>query len=115
MHRRPWATSSGGVGPMTGAFSWEAWLQGVRMEKAGQEEGMGWEGHEGRDMRGRAALMSTTVIRFLLPLACLCYSGTLIIIITNRRSGITSSHGHKTGTRSMQPVQSVPLGGAIVS
>ena len=30
----------------------------------------------------------------------------IIIIIINRRSGITShtSHGHKTGTRSMQPV-----------
>ena len=40
-----------------------------------------------------------------------------IIIIINRRSGITShtSHGHKTGTRSMQPVRSVPLGGPVVS
>ena len=39
------------------------------------------------------------------------------IIIINRRSGITShtSHGHKTGTRSMQPVRSVPLGGPVVS
>ena len=38
-------------------------------------------------------------------------------IIINRRSGITShtSHGHKTGTRSMQPVRSVPLGGPVVS
>ena len=37
--------------------------------------------------------------------------------IINRRSGITShtSHGHKTGTRSMQPVRSVPLGGPVVS
>ena len=34
-----------------------------------------------------------------------------IIIIINRRSGITShtSHGYKTGTRSMQPVRSVSL------
>ena len=41
----------------------------------------------------------------------------IIIIIINRRSGITShtSHGHKTGTRSMQPVRSVPLGGPVVS
>ena len=40
-----------------------------------------------------------------------------IIIIINRRSGITShtSHGHKTGSRSMQPVRSVPLGGPVVS
>ena len=40
---------------------------------------------------------------------------SIIIIIINRRSGITShtSHGHKTGTRSMQPVRSVPLGGRI--
>ena len=40
-----------------------------------------------------------------------------IIIIIIRRSGITShtSHGHKTGTRSMQPVRSVPLGGPVVS
>ena len=40
-----------------------------------------------------------------------------LIIIINRRSGITShtSHGHKTGTRSMQPVRSVPLGGPVVS
>ena len=40
----------------------------------------------------------------------------IIIIIINRRSGNTShtSHGHKTGTRSMQPVRSVPLGGPIV-
>ena len=41
--------------------------------------------------------------------------GGIIIIIINRRSGITShtSHGHKTGTRSMQPVRSVPLGGPV--
>ena len=41
----------------------------------------------------------------------------IIIIIINRRSGNTShtSHGHKTGTRSMQPVRSVPLGGPVVS
>ena len=41
----------------------------------------------------------------------------IIIIIINRRSGITShtSHGHQTGTRSMQPVRSVPLGGPVVS
>ena len=41
---------------------------------------------------------------------------TTIIIIINRRSGITShtSHGHKTGTRSMQPVRSVPLGGPVL-
>ena len=41
----------------------------------------------------------------------------IIIIIINRRSGVTShtSHGHKTGTRSMQPVRSVPLGGPVVS
>ena len=40
-----------------------------------------------------------------------------LIIIINRRSGITShtSHSHKTGTRSMQPVRSVPLGGPVVS
>ena len=39
-----------------------------------------------------------------------------IIIIINRRSGITSHtfHGHKTGTRSMQPVRSVPLGGPVL-
>ena len=39
----------------------------------------------------------------------------ITIIIINRRSGITShtSHGHTTGTRSMQPVRSVPLGGPI--
>ena len=43
--------------------------------------------------------------------------GWIIIIIINRRSGITShtSHGHKTWTRSMQPVRSVPLGGPVVS
>ena len=43
--------------------------------------------------------------------------GIIIIIIINRRSRITShtSHGHKTGTRSMQPVRSVPLGGPVVS
>ena len=41
----------------------------------------------------------------------------IIIIIINRHSGIIShtSHGHKTGTRSMQPVRSVPLGGPVVS
>ena len=47
-----------------------------------------------------------------------CYGCIIIIIIIiNRRSGITShtSHGHKTGTRSMQPVRSVPLGGPVVS
>ena len=40
-----------------------------------------------------------------------------VIIINRRRSGITShtSHVHKTGTRSMQPVRSVPLGGPVVS
>ena len=42
---------------------------------------------------------------------------TFIIIVINRRSAITShtSHGHQTGTRSMQPVRSVPLGGPVVS
>ena len=47
----------------------------------------------------------------------LTLSEYIIIIIINRRSGITShtSHGHKTGTRSMQPVRSVPLGGPVVS
>ena len=48
------------------------------------------------------------------PAPQLAYT-VIIIIIINRRSGITShtSHGHKTGTRSMQPVRSVPLGGPI--
>ena len=64
------------------------------------------------------------------PGTCLCFApsrplcpslvvliNVVIIIIINRRSGITShtSHGHKTGTRSMQPVRSVPLGGPVVS
>ena len=39
------------------------------------------------------------------------YFKGIIIIIINRRSGITS----QTGTRSMQPVRSVPLGGPVVS
>ena len=48
---------------------------------------------------------------------CVLLAKNIIIIIINRRSGITShtSHGHKTGTRSMQPVRSVPLGGPVVS
>ena len=55
----------------------------------------------------------------MLHYAALCslHIYIIIIIIINRRSGITShtSHGHKTGTRSMQPVRSVPLGGPVVS
>ena len=41
----------------------------------------------------------------------------IIIIIINRRSGIISHtfHGHKTRTRSMQPVRLAPLGGPVVS
>ena len=31
------------------------------------------------------------------------------------RGGSHTYHGHETGTRSMQPVRSVPLGGPIVS
>ena len=56
-------------------------------------------------MRGPYKMMYTVYIRYT-------YIYHIIIII-NRRSGITShtSHGHKTGTRSMQPVRSVPLGG----
>ena len=40
----------------------------------------------------------------------------IIIIIFNRRSGIAShtSRGHKTGTRSMKQVRSVPLRGPVV-
>ena len=79
------------------------------LSRDSRETGSMWRAEELLGVSGGREILTITIIMY--------YGNVYHHHHHHRRSGITShtSHGHKTRTRSMQPVRSVPLGHPIVS